>query len=346
MIEIVLLVLALFMGLSLWFFAFPVRFVKDVSPNAPLMEPPDVFVYSYVLHIHTQFSYDSLGKPEDVIRAREEAGIDYVIVTDHGNDHIKNFADDKLIAGKEIKLNDDKGNLQGDLLEIGDLKVIAHHFRGKYRWKLEKTRDYLFELVDLRDALLENKLKLILYLFIGFLLYPILGRRIISNYTKLINTELYVERYFKEGWLCKVVGGLDHHVKLYLREVKKRLMVPSYELSFSVMRNFVTSRTPIESGKDLLKSIKEGINLISFSSKPSFVWIEENSINVYSPFNNTYVVLISRYGDKRESIGSNAKFSHLEGGFYIVLGYTYALKVGRLLFGVKPLFVSDLLEVC
>lgn len=345
MIEVIFLLLLILLCLLIWFFLFPVRFVGSADRGAHLLDPPDVFIYSYVLHIHTQFSYDSLGKPEDVIRARDRCGIDYAIVTDHDNDTIKGFADDRLIAGREVKLNDEEGNLLGDLLEVGELRVIAHHFRGKYRWRLEKRRDYLFELIDLRDALLEHKTRLVLYILISMLLYPILGKRLVRNFTKLIDTGLYTKRFFEEGWRSKVVAGLDHHVKLYLREVRKRLMVPDYETSFSMVRNFVISRERVESKEDLLRAIKEGTNLISFSDKPTFVWVEDRSIKVYSPFSNTYMVLLSEEGTVGESIGSNAKFSQLRNDFYMVLGYTYALKVGRLLFGVRPLFVSDLLEV-
>jgi len=150
------LFLVLVSALIVWFFLFPIRYARRASLSEELVEPPERFIYSYVLHIHTQFSYDSLGKPEDVMRARDELGIDYALVTDHDTDAIKEFADERLIAGRELKINDAEGNLQGDLLEFGDLRIVAHHFRGKYRWKLEKDRSLLFELIDLRDALLRR----------------------------------------------------------------------------------------------------------------------------------------------------------------------------------------------
>ncbi len=344
MYILIILALSLFL-LILWFFLFPVRFVRSPIPPVPLIEPPDVFVYSYVLHIHTQFSYDSLGKPEDVIRTRDRYGIDYAIVTDHDNDHIKDFADERLIAGKEVKLNDENGNLLGDLLEVGRLKIIAHHFRGKYRWRLEKDSDYLIELINLRDALLERKITLIFYIFAGIILYPFLKGRIFGNYAKLINTELYAKKFLNENWKSRVVGGIDHHVKLYIREIGKRILVPDYGLSFSLMRNFLISGREIKTKEDLLSALGSELNLISFSNKPSFVWLERDRIKVYAPFSNTYVLLLSGEGEVRESVGSNVEFSELRKDRYLVLGYTYLLKVGRLLLGVKPLFVSDLLEV-
>ena len=340
---VVLLIALLLLTLILWFYLFPVRFVSGAKRTDTLLEPPELFLYSYVLHIHTQFSYDSLGKPEDVIRARDNLGIDYAIVTDHDNDSIKNFADSRLIAGKEIKLNNEKG-LVGDLLDVGELKVIAHNFREKYRWRLERPHDYLLELIDLRDALLENKLKLTVFLIAGLVLYPFMGKRVVDNFRKLIDIELYARKYFEQGWQHKVVGGLDHHVKLYAREVKTRLLIPSYELSFNLMRNYLFTDKRVSSKTELLEAIKRGQNVISFCGKPCLVWKEQNSIKVYSPFRNTYIVVLSSGGHEGKFVGPNCVIDAKE-GIYLILGYNYSFRVWRLLFGVKPAFVSCVLEV-
>ena len=346
MTEILFLLLLPPVLLGFWFLLFPVRFARGARTSELILDPPEGFVYSFVIHIHTQFSYDSLGTPEDVMRTRDRCGIDYAVVTDHDNDHIKAFADERLVAGREIKINDEEGNLLGDILEVGDLKIVAHHLKGKYRWKLEKRRDYLFELVDLRDSLLERKWKLLAYVISALILYPVLGKkRVLGHFTKLVNVEGYVRKFFEEGWRSRVVGGLDHHVKLYLREVGKRVLVPSYELSFSLVRNFLLSKDQINDKEKFIEALKGGINLISFCEKPSFVWIEGGRIKVYSPFGNTYVVVVSERGKRWEFLGSNIEFGPEDEGYYLVIGYTYAFKLGSVLFGLKPLFVSDLLEV-
>ncbi len=340
---VVLLIALLLLTLILWFYLFPVRFVSGTKRTDTLLEPPELFLYSYVLHIHTQFSYDSLGKPEDVIRARDRLGIDYAIVTDHDNDSIKNFADSRLIAGKEIKLNDENG-LVGDLLDIGELKIIAHNFREKYRWRLERPHDYLLELIDLRDALLENKLKLTVFLIAGLVLYPFMGKRVADNFRKLIDIELYARKYFEQGWQHKVVGGLDHHVKLYAREVKTRLLIPDYELSFRLVRNYVLTRRSVTSGEELLRAIKLGQNVISFCGKPCFVWKDKGLIKVSSPFKKSYIVVLSPEGAVDEFVGPNCVLDIPQGG-YIILGYNYSFRIWRLLFGIKPAFVSCIPEV-
>lgn len=333
-------------ALTIWFLLFPVRLTRGARTTELILYPPDGYVYSFVIHIHTQFSYDSLGTPDDVMKARDRCGIDYAVVTDHDNDYIEAFADERLIAGRELKINDEKGNLLGDILEVGGLRIIAHHMRDKYRWKLKKNKEYFFELVDLRDSLLERKWKLVAYLLSAILLYPILGKKkLIRHFSKLINVEDHVRKFFEEEWRNRVVGGLDHHVKLYFREVGKRILIPSYESSFSLVRNFLLSKTPVESKRAFIKALREGINIISFSEKPSFVWTEQGRIKVYSPFGNTYMILISHRGNSWEFLGSNLDFLPEDKGYYLVIGYTYDFKVGGVLFGLKPLFVSDLLEV-
>ncbi len=344
MIEVILTLFLLLFLLILWFFLFPVKYAGKASLSDQLVEPPEGFLYSYVLHIHTQFSYDSLGKPEDVIRSRDELGIDYAVVTDHDTDAIRIFADERLLVGKEVKLNEE-GELRGNLLEVGDLRIVAHHFRERYRWRLEKDRDLIFELVNLRDALLEKKRSLLLYLLTALLLYPLMKKRLILNFVKLIDTRSCARRYLSEGWRSRVVGGLDHHVKVYVREVRRRFMLPAYEHSFALMRNFILSPFPVKDKADFLRALREGTNLISFSDRPSFVWRTGREIKASSPFSNTYMVLISEDLEEREVLGSNLSFDDLKQGYYIILGYTYIFRFGRLLFGVRPLFVSDLLEV-
>jgi len=105
----------------------PLKWAKAHYVNELPERVPDLFVYSYQIHIHTQFSYDSLGKPEDVFSAIEREGIDFALITDHDRDDFKNFCNSKTFAGVEKKINGMEG-IMGDLLEIGSLKVIAHPF--------------------------------------------------------------------------------------------------------------------------------------------------------------------------------------------------------------------------
>jgi hypothetical protein len=147
-IEFGLFVLTLSFAYFVLLFALPLRWVKAIPADQLPQKLPELYVYSYQVHIHTQFSHDSLGKPEDIYSAMEVEDIDFALITDHDNDHFKHFCNHRSFAGVERKIEGEKG-LLGDLLEIGSLKVIAHPFKEKYRWKLERD-GYFLELIDLR----------------------------------------------------------------------------------------------------------------------------------------------------------------------------------------------------
>ena len=53
----------------------PARYLKP-EPAFEFLELPNFFVYSFQVHIHTQFSYDSLGKQEDIRRDMDKCNID------------------------------------------------------------------------------------------------------------------------------------------------------------------------------------------------------------------------------------------------------------------------------
>lgn len=113
------------------------------------------------LHLHTNFSFDGLSSPKEVVRAAIEKGIDCICITDHkevrGAIEAMKFAFDKsilVIPGIEIKtkLGDILGinvkkiipdNLSLEetvkkIKEQGGLAVIAHPFQwpiGNFRGK-------------------------------------------------------------------------------------------------------------------------------------------------------------------------------------------------------------------
>ncbi|HIQ11579.1 MAG TPA: PHP domain-containing protein [Caldilineales bacterium] len=59
------------------------------------------------LHCHTRASFDSLTKPEDIVRACREKGIDRIAITDHntmaGVAEVQALAPELVIPGEEIK---------------------------------------------------------------------------------------------------------------------------------------------------------------------------------------------------------------------------------------------------
>ncbi len=326
--------------LELLFFILPIKSLKKVEKANPI-DPPNFYVKSFVFHIHTQFSYDSLGKPEDIETARKEEAIDYVIITDHENLHYKCFENDHTIVGKEEKITNENG-IVGSLISVEDLKVVAHPFKKKYIWRLEKTKDLVVELIDLRDAIIKSKYTMF-WRYIGSIIPKIfLKKRIYRFFSPALTPELYIKKYFEQGWKNPVIGGLDHHVKIYIREVGIRLLIPSYKWSFGMLRNFAFSKSPIKTKKDLIENIKKGNTVISFVDRPSFFFEEENNILAYLPYENSFSILYEEGIPTKAFLGSYARFEKPQKPSFIVV-YSFMFNIKNIYFGVRPIAISNII---
>lgn len=315
---------------------YPVRFIKAQRRSESPLSLPPLYIYSFELHVHTQFSYDSLGKPEDLIRSSKEEDIDFVVVTDHDNDYIKHFANKGIIAGKEIKLKDEKGNVLGDLLEVENLKIVAHPFKEKYRWRLELPEDYLFEIIDLKDALLDRK-PLFFFLLPQIILRGFFSVRLALEFLKrLVDIKRYALLYLKMGIKNPVVAGLDHHIKVYIREVGIRFLFPDYRHSFRILRNFLITDRKIGDEKDFIRELQKGSTVISFSKKPTLFWKEGSMLKVLPPMPCLLCVLRR---DAEEFYTGSYFEIHEVSGKALFLGYTYKFKVWHLYFGLTPIFL-------
>ncbi len=75
-------------------------------PNDDMMNATPDF-WRVELHCHTRASFDSLTKPEAIVRACQEKGIDRIAITDHntmaGIEALQELAPDLIIPGEEIK---------------------------------------------------------------------------------------------------------------------------------------------------------------------------------------------------------------------------------------------------
>lgn len=332
---IILLILILILFYTIAVSIYPTRRLKVLKQNSLPKKLPDLYLYSFQVHLHSQFSYDSLGKPEDIYDAAKEEEIDYVMVTDHNNDHIRFFADERLIAGIEKKILGDKNQILGDILIFDTLKVIAHPFNEKYKWQLEFPKDYLFELIDLKDAILERK-KALIFLFPYISLLAIFNiSKALEAIKKLIDIEKYANLYLNMDIKNPIVGGLDHHVKVYIREVGIRFLFPDYRHSFKLMRNFFISHEKIQSKEEFIKKLNTGNILISFEKKPTLYWKEEN-LKIMAPKS---CVLIRKTIEKQEAYEGSYFDVKLDPGTNFFLGYIYKFRLGSFYFGLKPLFI-------
>lgn len=59
------------------------------------------------MHCHTRASFDSLSRPDDVLRAARERGIDRLVVTDHneiaGALRLRELDPERILVGEEVK---------------------------------------------------------------------------------------------------------------------------------------------------------------------------------------------------------------------------------------------------
>ncbi|MCS6875690.1 MAG: PHP domain-containing protein [Aquificaceae bacterium] len=332
----IVLMLILFILYLLFVELYPVKRIKVKPSEGSLQSIPDLYVYAFQIHLHSQFSYDSLGKPEDIIRKAEQENIDYVIVTDHDTDAIKNFAGDRLIAGVEKKVLGEGGAILGDLLEVEDLKVVAHPFKKRYRWKLELPKEYLFELIDLKDAILERK-TLLLFLLPSLVLKAFFSKKLaLQSLKKMLKPERYAKLYLRMNIENQVVGGLDHHVKVYVREVGVRFLFPDYSDSFRLLRNFLLTSTKVVNKEEFPRALKKGMTVISFEEKPTIYWKEEGFLKILPP----YKCLLLQVGKESEAWYKGSFFQiKPEKGISFFIGYTYSFELVGLYFGLKPIFV-------
>ncbi len=332
MIEIGIFGATLLFAYLIFLFILPIKWAKAVPTDQLPQKLPKLYVYSYQFHIHTQFSYDSLGKPEDILSAMEVEGIDFALITDHNNDDFKNFCDQRTFAGVEQKI-DGEGGLLGDLIKVDSLKVIAHPFKEKYKWKLERE-GYFLEIIDLKDALLESKGAFFFFLLGTLMLYPFLKKRALELLKKSLPVEKYALRYMQEGWNNPVLGGLDHHTKLYIREVGIRFLLPSYEHSFYLMRNFLITQRSVNSAKELVNTLWSGLNLIAFQRKPFLAYTEGRKLRLLSPCGPLLVEHLTEE-DRKFYWGENLVLP-VEDGRNVYVCFKYLLKLGRLYLGLKP----------
>ena len=283
----------------------------------------------FVVHVHTCYSYDSLGKPQEVEKIAQELSVEKVFITDHDRRdldlYLKGFK--RLVPGYEYQ-DPEYGRLLK--LQMGRYTVVAHPNNTKkklYRWKGKFEKDFLYELVDLKDVLYAAPFWLKGYFAVRFLLlYPLLDLKALNFFPKLVPLQNWINLYLErtKGYL-KVIGGLDLHVKLSLWEKPKKFFsFPSYRWGFYLLQN-------LSYKGDLEKSLKEGTFYLSFCLE-RFAF-EKGYIQPKGRF-----LFFNHFGDKSVKVNDCGK---VEEGARLVSVYSYTFKVGGLYFGLKPVAVFN-----
>ena len=344
----------------LWLEFTPVKKIQLKEKN--LLEgkefPQELNTYKVISHIHTQFSFDSLGKPEDIKKAMEKNNIDFVFITDHNNNYFKYFEDDKVFAGTEINTEGEKGRL----LKLGCILPVISHPNNKkvkhYQWKGEYKDGYLYELLNFKDVLTEDRKKVYFILIKNALLYPVF-KRITRKWYALIPLEKWIEKYFQVASHLKIISGLDLHVKLSYKESTFAKNIPSYEEGFTWLVNYIITDKKLKTKEDVLGELSKGHNSIVINHNFINIWLEngektipfgENvSLNTkaYLNFDKNKVVKILKKDNIPVLITENKSFGYTldQKGKYHIECYEYDFKIGNLYFGLRPIFISNLTKV-
>jgi hypothetical protein len=318
--------------------------------------PENIKKYSVIVHIHTQFSFDSLGKPSDIKKAAEDNGIDFVFVTDHDNDDYKFFEDERIFAGIE------KNTPEGRMLLLGNkLPVISHpnNFEFEhYRWKGEFRKDYLYELINIKDGVVWNKPLSVISLVKNLIILPF-TRNLLHKWNSLIPLEKWVRLYYARAKGLKIIGGLDLHVKLVYQEHTHGVLIPSYRSGFKWLVNRVYSKDDLKNKEDVIEVLKKGNLYLSLKQRYGDFWGEKAG-DVFFPgdtvpsgsflfcrFPCKKTVKILKQENRPVVITERDSFSFqaTDEGFYHFEVYEYDLKIGSFYVGLRPVAVTNLFEV-
>lgn len=270
MIELIVLVLVILVLINFC----PVKKLKVAHHvDANISQYPEIFRYMVIVHVHTQFSFDSLGKPSDIKKAMEENNIDFVFITDHNNDNYRYFENDRVFAGVEKNTSDGRLLLLG-----GRLPVISHPHNfdfEHYKWKGEFKQGYLYEFIDLKDVIVWNKFKTAIKLLANIIIYP-LTRRITYKWNCLIPMEKWRNLYYSRAKHLSIIGGLDFHVKFVYQEKTHGVLIPSYTDGFKWVANVVYSKKKIENKDEILQALHNGNLYISINKNFIDIWAEDS----------------------------------------------------------------------
>ncbi|MCX7739066.1 MAG: phosphoesterase [Hydrogenothermaceae bacterium] len=332
----------------------PVRVVKlnSVEAKDSKETKPSFHVYKVVAHVHTQFSFDSLGKPSDIKKAMEENRIDFVFVTDHNNDEYRFFEDEKIFAG--VEKNTQEGRL---LLLANQIPVISHPHNFEfehYRWKGEFKQDHLYEFIDPKDVIVWNKFKTSLALLKNILIYPF-TRDITYKWNCLIPIGEWRKLYFDRAKDLKIVGGLDLHVKFVYQEKTHGVLIPSYRAGFRWLVNMVYCKETLSSKDDVLNSLKSGNLYLSINQNMVDIWVKDDEGykilgEKVKSGGRMFVILSNKkrvskvFKDNHEILTTDRREFQLElseKGKYWLEVYEYDFKIFNLFFGFRPVIITN-----
>ncbi len=259
-----------------------------------------------VFHIHSNYS-DGKGDLNEITKAAKYNGLDFIILTDHGEPNLKSadstsFMNDVLIVGgSEFSL--DSGHIAsagfkvekykipfepmeaiGEVNKNGGFTFIAHPFDNKIPWTDWDIKDFTgIEILSSYSSARRRG-------FLNLLVFPL--RYILNREYSLLNSlEDYPEKNLR-AWDTlnrkgKYMGiyALDAHAKIPITK-KISLNFPSYKAIFGTLNIYVKinapiGNNPIRSAREIISQIKDGkyFNVIEGIAPANGFDIKFSSIN-------------------------------------------------------------------
>jgi len=186
--KVLVAVLALFFAYVVWLGWRIANFKTYVTaPSVSLKtSAAEFFEIQGAYHIHTRFS-DGHKTPDEIARIAHEAGLDFIILTDHGRPNYSSLdaqerkAGVLVLAGSELSVN--RGHMVGlgfsrpsrdfssnaeaaahEISALGGFTIIAHPY-SKVRWSWGEPAEYGgIEIMDMDSMLKKNFLGSLLFL--------------------------------------------------------------------------------------------------------------------------------------------------------------------------------------
>lgn len=243
------------------------------KPSAALPHLPELVG---VIHVHSNFS-DGRLPPEKIAEEAKESGLDFVILTDHGNPNLKVIEKEgeiggvHIISGSEVSLFDGTLLALGvkkpsykispianeaidDIKELGGVSIIAHpeNKKNNLNWSELKGLNGV-EIIDLDD---EIRGKSLLKILRALLIYPVNSR---FSLLTLIDRPKSIENWDAKLKKEKIFGiyGLNVHGKLWI-----------LPFSYSKIFNLMKIHIPLEEKKPkkfedarriIIEALKKGL---------------------------------------------------------------------------------------
>ncbi len=210
------------------------------------------------IHVHSNLS-DGRLPPEKIAESAKKSGLDFVVLTDHGNPNLNVIEKEGMINGVSIISGSELSLFEGSLLavgvekptykissvaeeaiddikELGGVSILAHPEKNKKGWKeLELENIDGMEIIDLDDEIRKGG---ILRIVRTLLTYPINSRYSIVSLIERPSEQIEIWEKNLKNQKISSIYGLNLHGKIGI-----------FPFSYSKIFNIAKIHIPIDGKK-------------------------------------------------------------------------------------------------